>query len=323
MKRTIQSWLIAITIPVLYAVLLRWLFDNDLMGQFPIALMSISFLGGVPFGVGYLTIYLSGIEKVQNKKYCAMAPWVPIVVFMVITLVWQVEGLACWLMILPIWFGVSTIAGLIAGGRRRRKHSESQKLQSSWVLLLPLLCAPLERLIPHHTVRYEAYTYKDIQAPPATIWSNVVRVRPIGEEEERGWLTRILGFPRPIKAELDYAGVGGSRQAVFSKGLVFMETVTEYAEQQNMHFTIKADPGAIPPTAMDKHVVIGGEYFDVLDGTYRLEKLENGVCRLHLYSHFVLKTDFNFYASLWAGWIMKDIQNNILRVIQTRCQRNL
>jgi len=40
-------------------------------------------------------------------------------------------------------------------------------------------------------------------------------------------------------------------------------------------------------------------------------------------SHFVLKTDFNLYARLWAGWIMKDIQNNILQVIQTRCQQNL
>jgi len=34
-------------------------------------------------------------------------------------------------------------------------------------------------------------------------------------------------------------------------------------------------------------------------------------------------TDFNFYARLWAGWIIKDIQNNILQVIQTRCQQNL
>jgi hypothetical protein len=242
---------------------------------------------------------------------------------MAITLLWKIEGLACWVMILPIWFAVSAIAGLIAGARRRRRHNDSQRLQSSWVILLPLLCGPLEGLIPHHTIRYEAYTYKDIQASPAAIWSNVVRVRPISEAEDHGWLTRTLGFPRPIRAELDYTGVGGSRQAIFSKGLVFMEVVTDYAEQQKMHFTIKADPRAIPPTAMDKHVVIGGEYFDVLDGTYRLEELGNGRCRLHLYSHFVLKTDFNFYASLWAGWIMKDIQNNILQVIQTRCQQNL
>jgi hypothetical protein len=322
MIRTIQSWLITMTIPVLYAAVLRWLFDSELLQkELPIALMSVSFLVGVPFGMGYLTVYLSDIGKIRNKRYCATASWIPILTFMAITLLWKIEGIACWVMILPIWFAVSAIAGLVA--RRRRLHNDSQKLQSSWVILLPLLCGPLESLIPHHTVRYEAYTCRDIQASPATIWSNVIRVRPISEAEDRGWLTRTLGFPRPIRAELDYAGVGGSRQAIFSKGLVFMETVTEYAEQEYMHFSIKADPHAIPPAAMDKHVVIGGEYFDVLDGTYRLEQRGNGIYRLHLYSHFVLKTDFNLYARLWAGWIMKDIQNNILQVIQTRCQQNL
>jgi hypothetical protein len=171
--------------------------------------------------------------------------------------------------------------------------------------------------------RYEAYTYADIRAPAEKIWNNVVRVRAIPEEADHGTLTRTLGFPRPIRAELNYAGVGGSRQAIFSKGLVFEEVVLEYEDQKRMHFSIKADPHDIPSTTMDKHVVIGGDYFDVLDGTYELQRLSDSVYRLHLYSHFTLKTTFNFYASWWAGWIMKDIQNNILRVIQTRCEAKL
>lgn len=85
-----------------------------------------------------------------------------------------------------------------------------------------------------------------------------------------------------------------------------------------MSFTIKADPYNIPSTTMDEHVVIGGKYFDVLDGTYELQPLSDGNFRLHLYSHFELNTTFNFYASWWASWIMKDIQNNILQVIRQR-----
>ena len=108
--------------------------------------------------------------------------------------------------------------------------------------------------------------------------------------------------------------------AIFSKGLVFEEVVKAYESEKKMYFSIKADPHAIPATTMDKHVVIGGDYFDVLDGTYELEKLDNRTYRLHLYSHFILKTNFNFYASWWAGLIMKDIQNNILQIIRTRCQ---
>lgn len=321
--RTIQSWLIALAVPVLYAVLLRWLFDKDLMKDLPVSLMSVSFLGGVPVGIGYLTIRLSDIKQVQKLSYCAFAPWVPVFVFMGITILAKIEGLACWIMVLPIWLVVSMIAGLLTGDHRRKGQDGPQRLQGGLILLLPLLSSPAESLVPHLPARYEAYTSIDIQAPPERIWSNVVRVRTIREEEDHGYLTRILGFPRPIRAELNYAGAGGSRQAIFSKGLVFEEIVREYKEQQKMHFSIKADAHSIPPTAMDEHVVIGGEYFDVLDGTYQLEKLKNGVYRLHLYSHFVLKTRFNFYASWWAGWIMKDIQNNILQVIQTRCQENL
>ena len=71
------------------------------------------------------------------------------------------------------------------------------------------------------------------------------------------------------------------------------------------------------------NVVIGGELFDVLDGAYSLERLSDSVYRLHLCSHFTLRTTFNFYASWWAGLIMKDIQNNILQVIKTRCEGKL
>jgi predicted CoA-binding protein len=190
-------------------------------------------------------------------------------------------------------------------------------------MLLPFALAPFEKLLPDLPARYEAYTFADIHAPADKIWANVVRVRTIPEQADHGTLTRFLGFPRPIRAELDYAGVGGSRQAIFSKGLVFKEVVLEYTDQKKMHFSITANPHDIPSTTMDKHVVIGGDYFNVLDGTYELERLSDSVYRLHLYSHFTLRTTFNFYASWWAGWIMKDIQNNILQVIRTRSEAKL
>jgi hypothetical protein len=87
-----------------------------------------------------------------------------------------------------------------------------------------------------------------------------------------------------------------------------------------MVFSVKADPHEIPATAMDEHIVVGGRFFDVLTGTYELERLEQDKYRLHLYSRFKLTTTFNFYASWWAKWIMKDIQNNILQVEKRRAE---
>lgn len=145
-------------------------------------------------------------------------------------------------------------------------------------------------------------------------------MRTIEANQDKGWLTKTLGFPRPIKAELNFEGVGAYREAIFTNGLVFHETVTEYIDKKKMTFSIKAYPHEIPSTTMDEHVVIGGEYFDVLNGTYELEKLNSTTHRLHLYSHFKLNTTFNFYASWWARWIMKDIQNNILQVEKLRAE---
>ena len=150
--------------------------------------------------------------------------------------------------------------------------------------------------------------------------TTVTRVREIKEEQDKGWLTKSLGFPRPVKAELNFEGVGAYREAKFTNGLIFHETVSEYVNKTKMVFSIKAYPHEIPSTTMDKHVVIGGQYFDVLNGTYELEKLNDKTYRLHLYSHFKLTTTFNFYASWWAKWIMKDIQNNILEVVKQRAE---
>ncbi len=127
-------------------------------------------------------------------------------------------------------------------------------------------------------------------------------------------------MPRPVEAVLNYEGVGAWREARFSKGLVFHETVLEYIPQQKMVFSIKAYPYEIPSATMDNHIIIGGKYFDVLNGTYELQKLNNKTYRLHLYSHFKLTTTFNFYASWWAKWIMEDIQNNILQVEKYRAE---
>jgi hypothetical protein len=312
---------IIIAIPVGYALLMRVIFGLDIVKDFA-QVMSITFLLSVPFVIGFLTVVLSPRKDARQLNYAAMAPWIPIGIFFLVTLALAIEGWACWIMILPVFLAFATLGGLLARFIIRRKERPN-KLQISLAMLLPFVLAPLEKLLPDLPARYEAYTYADIHAPASKIWANVVRVRSIPEQADHGGLTRFLGFPRPIRAELDYAGVGGSRQAIFSKGLVFKEVVLEYSDQNKMHFSITANPHNIPSTTMDKHVVIGGDYFEVLDGTYELQRLNDSTCRLHLYSHFTLRTTFNFYASWWAGWIMKDIQNNILQVIQTRCEEKL
>jgi len=316
-KSKLKTLLIAIAIPTLYAVTLRVIFGiktwDELFG-----VMTVTFLFLLPTTVGALTVYLSSEENAKKHSYQVFAPWLPIFLFLVITIALEIEGWACWLMILPLFLIASTIGGFIGAYLKLRRRND--KLNISILVLLPFIFSPIESLIETIPGTYKAYTYIDINAPAEKIWDNVTSVKEIKEDDDKGYLSNFLGFPRPVKAELNFEGVGAFREAKFTNGLVFNERVTEYIHNKKMVFTIQANTYDIPSTTLDEHILIGGDYFDVLNGTYELEDLGNGIHRLHLYSHFKMKTTFNFYAGWWGKWIMKDIQNNILKIEKERSE---
>jgi hypothetical protein len=117
-----------------------------------------------------------------------------------------------------------------------------------------------------------------------------------------------------------HGGVGGIREAKFEKGLMFLETITDWEKEQKLTFKIRSEPANTPLTTLDSHVVVGGRYFDTLIGQYEIEKLSNQQVRLHLFSRYRLSTRFNFYAEVWSDFLMRDIQENILKVIRLRAE---
>jgi hypothetical protein len=317
MNRKYKNLLVAVAIPTSYAIVLRLIFGiKDWNGVFSV--MSVTFLFLLPSILGALTVYLSDKELAKRIWYRILAPWLPIILFLFITLAFEIEGWACWLMILPVFLVASSIGGFIGGYLKGRKRNN--RLHISLLILIPFLISPLEQVIEKIPGTYKAYTYIDIEADAATIWKHVTRVKTIQQDDDTGYLTEFLGFPRPLKAELNYNGVGAYREAMFTNGLIFRETVTEYEENKKMVFSIKANTYEIPSTTLDEHILIGGKYFDVLNGTYELEKLKEGTYRLHLDSNFKMNTTFNFYAGWWGKLIMKDIQNNILKIEKKRAE---
>ncbi len=307
-----------ISIPIIFAIAIRLIFGADIFDDF-ISVMSWTFFLSTPSGIGALMIYLSPVRKVQSLKYRIFFPWISVFMVLAITMVLMIEGWACWLMILPLFLLFASIGGLIAGYFKLKKE-KSEKLNISIFLLLPFLLGPIEHSLDTNKQIFRTNTSIIIEADRQNIWEKVTNVKKISESEDNSQLTKILGFPRPLEASLNKNEVGGYREAKFQKGLVFHETVTEYEHLNFMKFSIKANTYQIPSTTLDKHILIGGEYFDMLDGTYELEEINTGVYELRLSSNFSLNTTFNLYAGIWGTWIMKDIQNNILKVIKERSE---
>lgn len=284
------------------------------------SVMAIGFLVGVPLLMGFVTIYIIEKERTYSATASYIIPWITVFVLFIVTICINIEGWACWLMALPLFMIFSGFGGLWAHKVRAREKQKKNKLQLSIAFLLPLIITPIEHMIGASSKQFKAYTEINIHASKDQIWKNVTRVRAIDQSQDSASFTRFLGFPRPIEAELDKESVGGKRKAIFENGLIFNEEVIAYKPQKSMTFTIHANPYDIPSTTMDKHIVVGGEFFDVLNGTYQLDQVNKSTYKLRLFSNFKLHTTFNFYAGIWANWIMKDIQQNILKVIKARAE---
>jgi hypothetical protein len=324
-----KNLILAISIPVVYGILMRIFFGINMFDYFS-GVMSLSFLVLVPLGIGALSIWFSSPENRRSSRYAFFFPWLVCIVLMVMTIAISLEGWICWVMIYPFFAFVAGIGGLLIQkwivNKEKTKNTDPNDdnfktggtLQISLLFLLPLAIAFLEKQWMNPAAIFEKHNSIELYAPVERIWANVTRVYEITPEEDHAKLNHWMGIPRPLYAKLDTLALGGIREAVFEGGLIFHEKVYEYQHENRMSFSIKANPHEIPATTMDEHIVIGGDYFDVLDGTYALETLGKDHYRLHLSSRFTLKTHFNWYAGWWAQRIMGDIQGNILEVLKGR-----
>ena len=192
-KQRIFSILKVIAIPTIYALILRLFFGIGTWVEL-YSVMTVTFLFCLPTIVGILTVYFSKLEDVRRFRYRLMAPWVPILIFLVVTLFFALEGWACWLMVLPLFLAAASIGGLYGGYLKLKGNKRNGNIYVSVFAMLPLFMTPIESMIGKIPGTYKAYTFIDIKAPADKIWSNVTRVKEIAVEQDKGWLTRTLGF---------------------------------------------------------------------------------------------------------------------------------
>ncbi len=303
---------------VAYGVALRVAFERA-----PgIEVMSIGFLFVLPFVIGFLTG--AAAPPQMGVVYRLTFPCLTVTLFAAGTALLALEGAICIAMMLPVaWImamagGAASLAFFPHAGTPRRGDPPRKPLGA--LLLLPLLVGLGEEQTELPSRTREVWTQIDIAADPATVWAEIVQVPEIAVSERRPGFFHDIGFPCPVEATIDGEGVGATRHASFERGIVFEEVVTAWEPRRLLAFSIDVDATSIPTTTLDRHVVVGGRYFDTLDGTYRIEPHDDGTVTLHLGSRHRLSTRFNAYARLWTDAIMASIQDEILQVVRDRAE---
>ncbi len=317
-----RVWCSSAVVALGYGLCARLFFglaDNPSKGWFGsmFAVMSVAFIFVVPFSIGFLATYLGRVSSVGRAIFF---PLLPAMAALIIALMFAWEGLICIILWLPLFALLSMSGGLVAWTLLRMKQDAARGPIVGAVILLPLIVAPLERALPHAAEQRHVATSIVIQADVSAVWREIATVPQIQPEEHSFALSHLIGFPRPIAATLSGTGVGSVRHATFERGVLFIEQVTLWRENEQLEFSIHSDPDTIPAKALDQHVTVGGPYFDVLSGAYSIEQRPAGGVVLHLSSEHRLSTTFNRYAGLWTDFIMRDTQQYILRIIKRRAE---
>jgi hypothetical protein len=281
--------------------------------------VSISYIFILPIILGAIPVLFSTKEQLKAYKTYLLLPWIITFSFFVLSFVTGFEGMICLVIIVAPFLLLGTLGAFIFRLVKLKQEGNGTKLYVS--LFLPLLILVVETNFQASDQIHTISTSIEINADKSKVWNNVKNVKDIQSDEIKTHFVHLIGKPKPLNGELDQEGIGGIRRITWDKGIKFEEKITAWDNNNGFSFDINVDPNSIPPTTLDEHVMIGGKYFDVLKGSYKIEQLSQTQNKVTLTCTYRVTTNLNFYSKFWADFILDDFNQMILEVIKKRSER--
>lgn len=300
----------------LAGILLRFVFSAE-PGN-PLAAMSAGFIFGAPLIVGAVTVFLAERLARRSWWYYTWASAFANVLFVAGTLVIMIEGLICALLIVPLFALLGSVGGLIMGAACR--FAGWPRRVARGFAMLPIALIALEIRAPLPDAIHEVQRSVLIAAPAAFVWREIQNIRDISPVEvERAWAFRI-GVPTPssgVTWKLDVP----LRRVTMTKRVYFDQIVAELRDERYVRWHYRFYPDSFPPHALDDHVKIGGQYFDLIDTSYSLTP-EGSATRLTLQVHYRLSTRFNWYVQPIVRRLLDNAAGVYLELYRDRAEHD-
>jgi hypothetical protein len=312
-RRILEAVLAGVT----YGLMVRIAFEWKLLHPF-LQIVSTAFLVVCPFSVGAIAVLrCAGQEQIPFFKQVKVA-LLAMLVFIVAMFATLLEGMICLVLVAPVFFAAAVVGGIVAG--LFHNHVRSSKSTVSVFALLPLLMAPAEGFLPPTSSIQTVTNTVHIAAPPEKVFAKLGSVREIQPDELGFTFVHLIGLPKPLSAEMSCEHVGCARTSRWEKNVWFQEVITAWNAPHSMHYRFVIPSGGIPRDALDRHVEVGGEYFDLIDGGYDLRLAADGGTELSLTTRFVNKSKLKLYGDLWGRMVLKDFHRSILNLIKSRAE---
>jgi hypothetical protein len=149
----------------------------------------------------------------------------------------------------------------------------------------------------------------EINGRPEIIWDNITNVRI--EQFSDPMTFKLLGIPRPLKADLLIEGEGGQRIAYFDSGKKFIQEITTWQPLKEYSFNFNPEKGFVV-----------GYFFDISDGVFRVPNgsyflIDKGdKIELQLSTTYSLDRRIYFLFNIPVRLILKAFQKYLLTSIK-------
>ncbi len=281
--------------------------------------VSIAYIFILPIILGAIPVLFSTKEQLSAYKSYLLLPWIITFTFFILSYVTGFEGMICLVIIVAPFLLLGTLGAFIFRLIKLKNERNGTKLYVS--LFIPLLILGIETNFQATDQIHTVSTTIVINADKSKVWNNVKNIKDIQPNEIETHFVHLMGIPKPLNGELDKEEIGGIRHITWEKGIKFEEKITAWNEKKGFSYNINVDPNSIPPTSLDEHVMIGGKYFDVLNGSYKIDQLSQTKNKITLTCTYRVTTNLNFYSKLWADFILDDFNKMILEVIKKRSEK--
>jgi hypothetical protein len=159
-----------------------------------------------------------------------------------------------------------------------------------------------------------------INATPAQIWQQLNRAEQIKPHEVQDAWAYKIGVPYPVSGVTVQTAEGLVRHSTWQKGIHFDEIIQDWQPHRLVRWTYRFGADSVPKGALDDHVTIGGQHFDLLDTAYRLTSISPTQTRLQITVRYRVSTDFNAYTGRWADALIGNFSSVILNFYKVRSE---
>lgn len=291
-----------------------------LMGTLVIGAYGWGLFVALPFCLGIFSVLLYSYHEPREWFDCLAVALLPVALVGAALFLIAVEGIICLLMAAPFAVALAALGGAL-GYAIQARHWRPKQAPAMFSILIFLVPASfgVEREANLRPPLYEVRTAIEVNAPPETVWNQVVAFAEIPPPRE---LLFRVGIAYPIRAEISGHGAGAVRHCVFSTG-PFVEPIEVWDEPHLLKFGVTANPAPLNELTPYGHIDaphLHG-YFVSEQGQFLLTALPGGRTRLEGTTWYRNAIWPASYWHLWSDCIIHRIHLRVLEHIRAEAEK--